>query len=129
MIDPVSGSIKLNGRDITTVSQRELRPFRRTMQMIYQDPYESLDPRFRVSQLVAEPLLIHGKYRDRADRPRRVFDALERAELTRELFVDRHPELGRPAPAVAAPRVWCSTGAVADERSRCSMSSAPGSCC
>ena len=44
LVDIVSGSIELEGRDITTISQRELQPIRRTMQMIYQDPYESLDP-------------------------------------------------------------------------------------
>jgi ABC-type microcin C transport system duplicated ATPase subunit YejF len=46
----VSGTIELDGRDLTGLSQRALRPIRRSVQMIYQDPYESLDPRLRVRQ-------------------------------------------------------------------------------
>ena len=66
LVDPVSGTISLKGRDITQLSQRELRPVRRTMQMIYQDPYESLDPRFRVRQAIEEPMLIHHVGGDRS---------------------------------------------------------------
>ena len=66
LVDPVSGTMTLNGRDITHLSQRKLRPVRRTMQMIHQDPYESLDPRFRVRQTIEEPMLIHHVGGDRA---------------------------------------------------------------
>jgi peptide/nickel transport system ATP-binding protein len=120
MVDPASGSIVLNGRDITTMRERDLRPLRRTMQMIYQDPYESLDPRFRVGQVVEEPLLIHGGHGDRKGRHRLVVEALSRVELSPpELFIDRYPhELSggqRQRVAVAASLVLSPQLLVADE--------------
>jgi peptide/nickel transport system ATP-binding protein len=60
LIDPTSGSIKFDGRDITGVSSRGLRPLRREMQMIFQDPYASLNPRKTVEQIVLQPFAIHG---------------------------------------------------------------------
>ena len=54
--EPTSGTVRFGGDDITTLSRRELRPFRREMQMIFQDPYASLNPRKRVGQIVADPL-------------------------------------------------------------------------
>src|SRR4051794_31264077 len=59
LVDPVSGSIRFDGRDLVPLGPRELRPLRRRIQVVYQDPYESLDPRFRVRAAVEEPLLIH----------------------------------------------------------------------
>jgi oligopeptide/dipeptide ABC transporter ATP-binding protein len=92
LVDPTSGSVRFRGRDLAGLSQRALRPVRREMQIIFQDPYESLDPRFRVRQTVEEPLLIHGIGSGRADREARVRAALERAGLTpADLFWDRYP--------------------------------------
>jgi peptide/nickel transport system ATP-binding protein len=92
MVEPTSGTIRLEDRDITHLSQRQLRPLRRTMQMVYQDPYESLDPRFRARQTVEEPMLVHGIGSGRADRRRLVEDLLERVGLTPpDLYVDRYP--------------------------------------
>jgi oligopeptide/dipeptide ABC transporter ATP-binding protein len=54
-----SGTVSFDGKDITTLSRRALRPFRREMQMIFQDPYASLNPRKRVGQIVGDPLRIH----------------------------------------------------------------------
>jgi len=83
------GRIRYRGRDITDLKARELRPVRRELQLIFQDPYESLDPRFRVRDTVVEPLEIHGISDDREGRVRR---ALERAGLTPpELYLDRYP--------------------------------------
>ena len=59
MVAPDSGTVRLNGTYIA-LPERQMRPLRRQLQMIYQDPYESLDPRFRVETTVGEPLLAHG---------------------------------------------------------------------
>jgi len=60
LIEPTEGSIRLDGRDITYLDKRELRPFRPQMQIIFQDPFSSLDPRMSAGDIVAEPLRVHG---------------------------------------------------------------------
>ena len=59
LIEPTSGTIKLRGQDITRLGKAQLRPLRREMQMVFQDPYSSLDPRSTVGKSVGEPLAIH----------------------------------------------------------------------
>jgi oligopeptide transport system ATP-binding protein len=61
LIEPTSGSIQFDGRDLLSASHSELRRLRRHMQIIFQDPFSSLDPRMRVEDLIAEPLVIHNK--------------------------------------------------------------------
>ena len=60
LVEPTSGAIRLDGRDITGLSKRELRPYRREMQMIFQDPFSSLNPRMSAGDIVGEPLKVHG---------------------------------------------------------------------
>jgi ABC-type oligopeptide transport system ATPase subunit len=60
LLEPTSGSIRFEGRDLLAASPREMRRLRRDMQIIFQDPFASLDPRFRVEDIIAEPLVIHG---------------------------------------------------------------------
>jgi len=92
MVESAGGTITVDGQDITALSQRRLRPLRRGIQMVYQDPYESLDPRFRVRQTVAEPLLVHGVGSTRRERDELVSGALERAGLApARLYLDRYP--------------------------------------
>jgi peptide/nickel transport system ATP-binding protein len=59
LIDPTAGSIRISGKDITNLSKKELRPYRREMQIIFQDPFSSLDPRMSAGDIVAEPLRVH----------------------------------------------------------------------
>jgi oligopeptide/dipeptide ABC transporter ATP-binding protein len=61
LLDPTGGTVEFNGRDITHLSRSEMRPVRRDLMMIFQDPYASLNPRKRVGFIVGEPLLIHEK--------------------------------------------------------------------
>ena len=84
-MDPTAGSAKFtnNGRtvDLATLSARELKPLRREMQMIFQDPYSSLNPRMTVGQIVTEPLTIHG-IGTRKERAQKVSAMLERVGLS-----------------------------------------------
>jgi peptide/nickel transport system ATP-binding protein len=66
LIEPTSGSVHFDGQDLLAASGSELRRLRRDMQIIFQDPFSALDPRMRVEDLVAEPLIIHNNERERA---------------------------------------------------------------
>jgi peptide/nickel transport system ATP-binding protein len=85
LVEPTSGSVRFDGSDLTGLSEREMRPFRRELQMIFQDPYASLNSRKRVGAIVAEPLEVHGIGTD-AERKRRVQDLLEVVGLNPEHF-------------------------------------------
>ncbi len=60
LVEPTSGAIKLNGEDIAKISKAELRPYRREMQIVFQDPFASLNPRMTAGDIVGEPLIVHG---------------------------------------------------------------------
>src|SRR5882762_177223 len=59
LIEPTAGEIDFEGRDVVTMGKRELRELRREMQIVFQDPYASLNPRMKVGDIIAEPLVIH----------------------------------------------------------------------
>jgi peptide/nickel transport system ATP-binding protein len=92
MVEPTAGSIRVSGQDITHLPQRRLLPLRRQMQMVYQDPYESLDPRFRARTTLEEPMLVHGVGGSRKERRELVHAALERVGLQPpDLYAERYP--------------------------------------
>lgn len=80
LLEPDEGSIHLEGRDITHASHGAMRPLRRRMQMIFQDPYASLDPRQRAGAIVEEPLIVHG-IGNRDERRARVAELFKRVGL------------------------------------------------
>jgi oligopeptide transport system ATP-binding protein len=87
--EPTSGSVHFGGDDITLLSRRELRPYRRELQMIFQDPYASLNPRKRVGQILEDPFRIH-RSAGRADTSRRVRELLDVVGLSPD-HVNRYP--------------------------------------
>lgn len=89
LIRPTAGEVYFEGRDVLALSPREMRAVRRHLQIIFQDPYGSLDPRMRVRALVAEPLDIHG-VGSRSERRQRVKELLERVGLG-ESALDKFP--------------------------------------
>jgi oligopeptide/dipeptide ABC transporter ATP-binding protein len=89
LIEPTSGSIRFEGREITKLERRELRTLRREMQIVFQDPYASLNPRMTVRRIVTEPLIAHGLYKRDAGR-RYVEELLQRVGLNPE-HADRYP--------------------------------------
>jgi ABC-type glutathione transport system ATPase component len=70
LIEPTSGSVQIDGRDLLRATPGEMRRLRRDMQIIFQDPFGSLDPRMRVEELIAEPLIIHERLSRNARRAR-----------------------------------------------------------
>jgi peptide/nickel transport system ATP-binding protein len=80
LVEPTSGSIKLEGRDLTHITKSEMRPFRRQMQIIFQDPFAALNPRMRAGDIVGEPLRLHGVLKGRA-RVARVAELFEQVGL------------------------------------------------
>ena len=76
-----SGHVYLDGEDITEYNDRRMRSIRKKVQMVFQDPYASLNPRMSVFDIIAEPLLVHHLYQDKADLEKKVLDLLHRVGL------------------------------------------------
>ena len=90
MLEPTSGRIVFEGRDITKLDRAQMRPLRKRMQMVYQDPFGSLDPRMKVRDLVGEPLVVHGMAGDAKQYRRRVDELLDMVGLLPDM-AERYP--------------------------------------
>src|ERR1700754_3463536 len=90
LLQPTSGTVRLAGTDVTTLSRRQLRPHRREVSIVFQDPASSLDPRLQVGEIVGEPLRLLGLAQSRREREQRVGDALEQVGLRRQV-AQRYP--------------------------------------
>jgi oligopeptide/dipeptide ABC transporter ATP-binding protein len=90
LLEPTSGTIRIGGEDISKLDRDAMLPYRRRMQMIYQDPYASLNPRMSVGDIVAEPLVIHGIGSSRAERREKVAALFQRVGL-RPRLMDSYP--------------------------------------
>lgn len=83
--EPTSGDIIFNGQNITKVSSQEMRKLRSEMQIIFQDPFASLNPRKTVSEIIGEPLRLHKVYKNKQDQQKRVLELMELVGLSERL--------------------------------------------
>lgn len=90
LIEPTDGSIEFKGSDITKVDEKTLRGLRRKMQLIFQDPYGSLNPRMTIGSIVGEPLQIHGMFRDKNARQERIAQLLSLVGMRTDVL-ERYP--------------------------------------
>lgn len=90
LIEPTSGRIVFDGEDITSYSRRKMRRLRQEMQMVFQDPFSSLDPRQTVSQLISEPIIEHKLLSSKVDIEKRTLELMETVGLA-ERYVNVYP--------------------------------------
>ena len=90
MLEPTAGRIEFEGQDITHHDKAQMRPLRQRLQMVYQDPFGSLNPRMKVKDIVGEPLVVHGRASDRAAYDDRVAELLRTVGLLPDM-ADRYP--------------------------------------
>jgi ABC-type oligopeptide transport system ATPase subunit len=90
LLEPTAGAVRFAGNDITHLKGGKLKAVRRELQMVFQDPYSSLNPRKTVGSIVAEPFAIHGLYTDRTERRQRVSELMDTVGLSSEHY-NRYP--------------------------------------
>ncbi|BAA31085.1 ABC transporter ATP-binding protein [Pyrococcus horikoshii] len=121
LLEPTDGKIYLEGQDVTELrTKEEIKAYRRKVQMIFQDPFSSMNPRFRIYDVLEEPLLIHGIGETRAEREELIYKALEMVKITPpEEYVGRFPHMlsggQRQRVAIARALILNPTFVVADE--------------
>jgi peptide/nickel transport system ATP-binding protein len=90
LIEPTAGEIVYNGMDLTKKSISKITPLRKDIQLIFQDPYSSLNPRLTIGAAIIEPLKVHGLYKNEKQRKEKVMDLLEKVDLDARYF-NRYP--------------------------------------
>src|SRR5699024_1115709 len=90
LYEKTSGEALYKGQDIHALKEKERFLFYRDMQMIFQDPYASLNPRFTVREIISDPMDVHGLYKKKAERKQRVIELLEEVGLNRD-HANRYP--------------------------------------
>lgn len=90
LLTPTSGTIRFDGTDLKGLGRSDMRTLRSKLQVVFQEPYESLNPRMKIADIVAEPLIIHESGLSRKARQERVLETLERVGLTKEQ-AERYP--------------------------------------
>jgi peptide/nickel transport system ATP-binding protein len=91
LLNPTAGKVEFNGIDITTMSQRVLRPLRKKFQIIFQDPYGSLNPRKTVESTIMEPMDVHGLGDSYEERRSMVLELLDKVGLPGKQYLNRYP--------------------------------------
>ena len=86
LLEPTGGQVLFNGQDISKLSQAEMRQKRREMQIIFQDPFSSLNPRMTVSQIIEEPMRLHHMYASKAELQKRTMELMDIVGLARRLY-------------------------------------------
>lgn len=121
LLEPTDGKIYLRGQDVTDIkTKEEVLEYRRKVQMIFQDPFSSLNPRFRIFDVLEEPLLIHGIGETKAEREELIYKALEMVKIIPpEDYIGRNPHMlsggQRQRVAIARALILNPTFIVADE--------------
>ncbi len=90
LIEPTSGEIRFDGKDLLALGRSEMRAMRRRMQIVFQDPYSSLNPRMKVGDIVGEPLIVHGIGNSKSERQERVNELLRVVGLDPD-YAHRYP--------------------------------------
>jgi peptide/nickel transport system ATP-binding protein len=90
LIEPTSGSVTFDGIDVTSLNEKDMRAIRRRMQIIFQDPYSSLNPRMTIGDIVTEPMVIHGLGRDKKERYAMAAELLGKVGLSGD-HLNRYP--------------------------------------
>ena len=106
LIEPTSGEVSFQGKNVTTLDKRSLRALRKEMQIIFQDPYASLNPRMTVGSIIGEALVIHKLAKGRRQREERVVQLLETTGLTAD-HLRRYPHEFSGGPSASRAR-WPS---------------------